>query len=66
VKVISLSEAQADLDHYGKLCREETVIVTIDDKPSFELLPVEEKDLAIHQLLDENPDLRDALIGRIE
>ncbi len=44
MKVVPLSEAKAKLSRYGKLCRDEPVAVTVIGKPSFQLVPLDEKD----------------------
>ena len=55
MKVIPLSEAKANLSRYGRLCKEETVIVTIKGVPSFQLTPLSEDDDLIDRLLVHNP-----------
>jgi prevent-host-death family protein len=37
MKVIPLSEAKANLSRYGRRCREEPVIVTVNGVPAFQL-----------------------------
>jgi len=54
MKLIPLTEAKTHLNHYGRLCREESVIVTVNGIPTFQLVPVEEDSL-IDQLIEHNP-----------
>ena len=65
MKIIPLSEAKARLSHYGKLCQQEPVIVTVNGLPTFQLspLPGEDDDL-INQLLEHNPRFRQLLEAR--
>ena len=55
MKVIPLSEAKANLRRYGKLCKDEPVIVTVNGVPAFQLAPLEQDDDMINRLLTENP-----------
>jgi hypothetical protein len=57
MKVIPLSEAKANLDHYGRLCQEEPIVVTVDGVPAFQLAPLDDDDL-IDRLLTHNPEFR--------
>ena len=41
MKVIPLDEARENLSHYGRLCHEEPVIITVDGTPSFQTCPSE-------------------------
>ena len=65
MKVIPLSEAKANLSRYGKMCRKEPVIVTVNGVPAFELVPLEEDDDLINQLLEHNPKFRQDLQKRL-
>jgi prevent-host-death family protein len=65
MKVIPLSEAKAKLSHYGRLCQEEPIIVTVNGVPSFQLAPLEDDDL-IDRLLTHNPEFRRMLEMRAE
>ncbi len=57
MKTITLSEAKAHLRHYGKMCYQEPVVVTVDGVPLFQLVPLpEEDDDLINQLLEHNPE----------
>jgi prevent-host-death family protein len=65
MKVIPLSEAKARLSHYGRLCRKEPVIVTVNGIPTFQLVPLEADDDLIDQLLEHNPAFRELLQARL-
>ena len=65
MKVIPLSEAKARLSHYARLCREEPVIVTVNGVPAFQLVPLEDEDDRIDQLLEHNPAFRELLQARL-
>lgn len=65
MKVIPLSEAKARLSRYGRLCHKEPVIVTINGVPTFELVPLDEEDDLINQLLEHNPKFRQLLEKRL-
>lgn len=58
MKVVPLSEAKARLSHFGRMCRKEPVVVTVNGVPSFELVPLDEDDDLINQLIEHNPDFR--------
>jgi antitoxin (DNA-binding transcriptional repressor) of toxin-antitoxin stability system len=65
MKIIPLSEAKAHLSRYGKLCQQESVIVTVNGLPAFQLSPLpEEDDDLINQLLEHNPRFRAVLEAR--
>jgi antitoxin (DNA-binding transcriptional repressor) of toxin-antitoxin stability system len=64
MKVIPLSEAKANLRRYGRLCQEETVIITINGVPSFQLSPLDKDDDLIDRLLAENPQFGQLLEQR--
>ena len=64
MKLIPLSEANANLSRYGRLCQQEPVIVTINGVPSFRLAPLEEDDDLIDRLLAENPKFIQMLAQR--
>jgi len=64
MKVIPLSEAKANLSRYGRLCREEPVIVTTNGVPSFQLAPLQEGDDLIDRLLAEDPEFGQLLEQR--
>jgi prevent-host-death family protein len=66
MKVIPLSEAKANLSRYGRLCRNEPVIVTVNGAPAFQLAPLAEDDDLIDRLLEHNPKFRQSLKDRLE
>jgi len=66
MKVIPLSEAKANLSHYGRRCQEEPVIVTVNGVPAFQLVPFREDDDLIDSLLEHNPTFRDTLRARLK
>src|SRR5262249_44779103 len=57
MKVIALSEAKAKLGHYGRLCQDEPIVVTVKGVPVFHLASLDDDDL-IDRLLAENPEFR--------
>lgn len=63
MKVVPLSEAKAKLSRYGRLCQEEPVVITVNVKPAFQLVPLHEGDDLIDRLLEEHPRFR-ALVRR--
>ncbi len=58
MKVIPLSKAKAKLSYYSRLCQREPVIVTVKGIPAFQMVPLNEKDDLINQLLQNHPDFR--------
>ena len=54
MKVVPLSEAKAKLSRYAMLCHDEPVVVTVNGKPSFQLVPFEESDDLIDRLIDQH------------
>ncbi len=66
MKVIPLSEAKANLSHYGRSCHDEPVIVTVNGVPSFQLVPLSEEDDLIDSLLEHNPKFRRMLKSRLK
>lgn len=65
MKIVPLSEAKSKLSRYGKLCRNEPVVVTVNGRPSFQLVPLEEGDDLLDQLLQEHPGFRRLLQARM-
>ncbi|MFI5353382.1 MAG: type II toxin-antitoxin system prevent-host-death family antitoxin [Candidatus Binatales bacterium] len=65
MKVVPLSEAKAELSRYGHLCHSEPVVITVNGRPSFQLVPLEEDDDLIQQLIDQHPGFRDLLEKRL-
>ena len=66
MKVIPLSEAKARLSHYAKMCHEEPIVVTVNGVPTFQLVPLEEDDDLVNQLLEHHPGFRALLERRLE
>ncbi len=65
MKVIPLSEAKAKLSRYGQLCHDEPVVVTVNGRPSFQLVPLEEDDDLIDRLIEHHPGFAKLLEGRL-
>jgi prevent-host-death family protein len=65
MKVIPLSEAKAKLSRYGALCQEEPVVVTVNGRPSFQLVPLTEEDDLVDRLLEHHPAFRRLLEARL-
>jgi prevent-host-death family protein len=66
MKVIPLSEAKTNLSHYGRVCHQEPVIVTVNGVPAFQLVPLSEDDDLIDSLLEHNPKFRQMLKSRLK
>jgi prevent-host-death family protein len=66
MKIVPLSEAKAHLSHYGRVCHDEPVIVTVNGAPAFQLVPLTEDDDLIDRLLDHNPAFRRSLEERLK
>ena len=65
MKVVPLSEAKAKLSRYGRLCHREPVVVTVNGRPSFQLVPLEEGDDLIDRLIEQHPGFRKLLERRL-
>ena len=65
MKVVPLSEAKAKLSRYGRLCRQQPVVITVNGRPSFQLVPLDEKDDLLDRLLEEHPGFRSLLKRRL-
>ena len=65
MKVVPLTEAKAKLSRYGQLCHDEPVVVTVNGKPSFQLVPLEEDDDLIDRLIEHHPGFRKLLERRL-
>src|SRR5262245_50492563 len=63
-KTITLTEAKTHLSHYGRLCQQEPVIVTVKGVPTFQLVPVDEEDDFMNQLIEQNGEFRELLGSR--
>lgn len=65
MKVVPLSEAKARLSRYGRLCHDEPVVVTVNGRPSFQLVPLEEDDDLIDRLIEHHPGFGKLLERRL-
>ncbi len=65
MKVVPLSEAKAKLSRYGQLCHDEPVVVTVNGRPSFQLVPLDEDDDLIDRLIEHHPGFRKLLQRRL-
>jgi len=65
MKVIDVSEAKTNLEDYARECQASPVVVTIDGKPSFEMLPIRSDDPDfIDRLLSANREFRELMESR--
>ena len=65
MKVIDLNEAKANLEQYARECQTSPVVVTLDGKPAFEMLPVRSDDAEfVDRLIEENDAFRELLEKR--
>jgi prevent-host-death family protein len=55
MKVVPLSEAKSKLSRYGQQCHHEPVIVTVNGKPSFQLVPLKKEDDLVDRLIEDDP-----------
>ncbi len=65
MKVIPLSEAKAKLSQYGQLYHKEPVVITVNGKPFFQLVPLNDNDDLIDRLLEQHPGFRHLLEQRL-
>jgi prevent-host-death family protein len=65
MKIVPLSEAKARLSHYGKACHQEPIVVTVNGKPAFQLVPLGEEDDLIDRLIADHPGFRIELHKRL-
>lgn len=63
MKVVPLSEAKAKLSRYGQLCHDEPIVVTVNGRPSFQLVPLDEDDDLIDRLIEDHPGFRKLCSG---
>jgi prevent-host-death family protein len=66
MKVVPLSEAKAQLSRYGQLCHDEPVVVTVNGRPSFQLVPLGEDDDLIDRLIEDHPGFSGLLERRLQ
>jgi hypothetical protein len=65
MKVIRLEEAKAHLEQHAAECQSSPVVVTVDGKPSFEMLPIRSDDPDfIDRLIEQDADFRRLLETR--
>jgi hypothetical protein len=65
MKVIDVGEAKTHLEDYARECQSSPVVVTIDGKPSFEMLPIRSDDPDfIDRLLTTNREFRELMVAR--
>jgi len=65
MKLIDLNEAKANLERYARECQVSPVVVTLDGKPAFEMLPVRSEDADfMDRLIEENDAFRELLEQR--
>ena len=65
MKVINLEEAKSNLERYANECQSSPVIVTVDGKPAFEMLPIRSDDPDfMDRLIEQNPAFRRLLEDR--
>lgn len=65
MKVVPLSEAKAKLSHFGQLCHQQPVVITVNGRPAFQLVPLEEDDDIIDRLIEHHPRFRTLLKKRL-
>jgi len=65
MKVIDLAEAKNHLEEYARECESSPVVVTLDGKPAFEMIPIRSDDPDfIDRLLAGNPKFRQLMEER--
>lgn len=65
MKVIPLSEAKAHLSEYAHRCHDEPVVVTVNGRPAFQLVPLKKDDDLIDRLVEHHPGFRRLLQRRL-
>ena len=65
MKVVPLSKAKTNLSHYARHCRKEPIVVTVNGVPAFQMVPLEENDDLIDNLIEHNPSFRRMLKSRL-
>jgi prevent-host-death family protein len=65
MRVIPLIEAKAKLSRYAQLCHDEPVVVTVNGRPSFQLVPLKEDDDLIERLIEDHPGFGKLLERRL-
>jgi hypothetical protein len=65
MKVIDVEEAKSHLEDYARECQSSPIVVTVDGKPSFEMLPIRSEDPEfIDRLLTTNAEFRELMESR--
>ena len=65
MKVIDLKEAKTNLERYAQECQSSPIVVTLEGKPVFELIPIKSDDPDfLDRLMTENPAFRNLLEER--
>lgn len=65
MKVVDVKEAKANLEKFAKECRSSPIVVTVDGKPAFEMVPIYSDDPDfVDRLLEENAAFRELLEDR--
>jgi hypothetical protein len=65
MKVVDLEEVKKHLEDYARECQTSPVVVTIEGKPTFELLPIRSDDPDfIEPLIENNPAFHQLLADR--
>ena len=65
MKGINLEEAKANLEQYAAECQSSPVVVTVEGKPAFEMLPIRSDDPDfVDRLLEQNEAFRQLLEER--
>ena len=65
MKVVPLNEAKAKLSRYGQLCHAEPVVVTVNGRPLFQLVPLKDDDDLIDRLIEHHPEFAKMLRRRL-
>ena len=66
MKIVPLSEAKAKLSRYAQLCQAEPIVVTVNGRPSFQLVPFKGDDDLVDQLIERHPGFGEMLKRRLE
>ncbi len=66
MQVIPLSEAKAKLSHYAQRCHKEPIIVTVNGRPAFQMVPLHEDDDLVDRLIENHPGFRRLLKERLK
>ena len=61
----STERAKAKLSRYDQLCHDEPIVMTVNGRPSFQLVPLEEEDDLIDRLIQDHPEFSKLLERRL-